>query len=98
MGKTQYGGKRVKRRVTYKKTSRIIDPKTKPINILKNLAKNSKKNMKDGRKIFRTNFLKQKLGIELPKLFKLKGGMHCDGSTKKTKGKKTKGKKTKGKK
>ena len=62
------------------------------------LAKNSKKNMKDGRKIFRTNFLKQKLGIELPKLFKMKGGMHCDGSTKKTKGKKTKGKKTKGKK
>ena len=99
MGKTQYGGKkRVQPRITYKKTSRILDPKSKPIDILKNLAKNSKKNINSGREIFRTKFLKKKVGIQLPKLFKMKGGMHCNGSTKKSKSKKPKGKKTKGKK
>ena len=92
MGKTQYGGKkRVKPSMTYKKSSRILDPKSKPINVLKNLAKNTKKNINSGREIFRTKFLKKKVGIQVPKLFEMNGG-------KKSRVKKSRGKKSRGKK
>ena len=63
MGKTQYGGKRVKRQLTYKKTNSI-----KPLNLLKNLVGSSKKKIKVGRKVVRKDFLKKTLGVRFPKL------------------------------
>tara|TARA_Y200000002_G_C22489825_1_gene582532 strand:+ start:550 stop:798 length:249 start_codon:yes stop_codon:yes gene_type:complete len=64
MGKTQHGGKRVKRRSTYKKAG-----STKPLTLLKSLAGASKKNIKVGRKLVRNDFLKKSLGVRFPKVF-----------------------------
>ena len=67
MGKTQHGGKRTKRRLTYKKTS-----STKPLTLLKTLAGVGKKNISTGRKIVRKKFLAGQLGLKLPKM--MRGG------------------------
>ena len=64
MGKTQHGGKRVKRRSTYKKVT-----STKPLTLLKTLAGVGKKNIKAGRKLVRKDFLKKSLGVRFPKVF-----------------------------
>jgi hypothetical protein len=64
MGKTQHGGKRAKRRSTYKKSM-----STKPLTLLKTVAGVGKKNISTGRKIVRKKFLAGKLGIKFPKLF-----------------------------
>lgn len=58
------GGKRTKRRSTYKKAG-----STKPLNLLKSLAGASKKNIKVGRKLVRNDFLKKSLGVRFPKVF-----------------------------
>ena len=63
MGKTQHGGKRTKRRSTYKKSS-----STKPLTLLKTIAGVGKKNIKTGRKLIRKDFLKKSLGLRIPKL------------------------------
>ena len=63
MGKTQHGGKRVKRRSTYKKAG-----STKPLTLLKSLAGASKKNIKVGRKLVRNDFLKKSFNALYPSL------------------------------
>ena len=65
--KPHEGGKRRKRRSTYKKSS-----STKPLTLLKTLAGVSKKNISTGRKIVRKNFLEGSVGFKFPKL--IKGG------------------------
>ena len=67
MGKTQHGGKRTKRRSTYKKSS-----SAKPLTLLKTLAGVGKKNISTGRKIVRKKFLEGSVGFKFPKM--IKGG------------------------
>ncbi len=67
MGKTQHGGKRTKRRSTYKKSS-----STKPLTLLKTLAGVGGKNIKTGRNLVRKKFLAGQLGVKFPKM--MRGG------------------------
>ena len=62
-----YGGKRRKRRSTYKKSS-----STKPLTLLKTLAGVGRRNVKTGRALVRKKFLAGKLGVTIPKM--MKGG------------------------